>query len=119
MPSVNRPHDDRPQEKTGSKMYRPPGSASQNDNPNPIARKIRVERHIPIPNSGRVAATCNNVAHQVTDITIVRGRRAQVPVVHEHPTHVGPIPADVWCVRIGLVVGMLVMDTMDEHPARW
>ena len=56
------------------------------------------------------------IAEYVSGVFVIRFGRSRVAVFDEQPTNVAPERAHLRRVRIGLMIGMLMVDAMHDHP---
>ena len=72
-------------------------------NPNPV--KSSLQPHVVF------------VTHQIANVPIIGRRCTQVAIVNKQPSHVRPKTTDVRSVGIRLVIGMLMVHSVNQHPA--
>ena len=58
------------------------------------------------------------VAQEVAGVALVDAEPVQLAVLDQDPAHVAPEEIDQRAVRVGLLVGVLVVPAMDGDPAR-
>src|SRR4051812_371275 len=119
VPRIDRAIDDAPKQPlkanlitAGKRAAQPvseaePGCKKQSSmkNIHPEVQQVSLETHV------------EPVAENVARIFVIRLGRRRVPVFDKQPTDVAPERAHLRRMRISLVIGMLMMDPMDNDPA--
>ena len=73
----------------------------------------------PDPEVPPLQAHVEGVLQKIAAIALVGGPLAKLPVLDHDPAHVPPEPGHQRAMRVRLPVGMLVMQAVNHHPARW
>ena len=118
MPHQNGPDDDAPQPNAGAELQRLVDRAAQRQFDQEAGRKIHHRLRQRDPHHGALDPAIKSVADDVARIAVIGHRAVQIGIFDKQPADIGPEQIDQRAVRIGPIVGAVMVQAMGRHPAR-
>src|SRR3984885_1013706 len=118
VPDDDRANDDAPQPYAGAELNRRHDVAAYRERDQEADAIIDQGLRERDPHDMALDEAVEAVAQDIARITVVGALAAEISVLQKQPAHVRPEEVDQRAVRIGALVGTMVMHAMGRHPPR-